>query len=133
MKSGANSGSTSKTRPAKNQRYASTVTDFRKFSAFVPLTQCINDPRSVLVNSMLLAVVTWKRQLQEHTVLSDVEKVSSRLVTISHNIRGIKAASLNKQRDASSCEAKLICVTHCNKNWERQTRSLNRSKMDYTD
>lgn len=47
---------------------------------------------------MLLAFLTRERQLWERTVMSDVEKASSELVTISYSLRGIKAESLNKHR-----------------------------------
>lgn len=58
-----------------------------------------------------------------------MEKASGELVTISYSLRGIKAASLSKQKDASWCNAKIIC----NRNWEWQVRSLSSFKMDYTD
>lgn len=50
---------------------------------------------------MLLPVLTQEKQLWEHTVMSDVEKASSELLTISYSVTSIKAASLNKPKDAS--------------------------------
>lgn len=77
-------------------------------------------------DSTLLPVLTQEKQLWEHTVMSDVEKASSQLLTISYSVTSIKAASLNKPKDASWCKAKLLS----NRNWERQARSINRFKID---
>lgn len=70
----ANSDSTSKNRPARNWRWASTVTDSMKFSFSMSSNQHFKTNTCVL---------TWERQLWVYTVLSDTEKVSSELVTIS--------------------------------------------------